>query len=359
MKQQAGVALITAILIVALATIAATSVASRQFMDIRRATNVFNNEQLYLYAMAVEAVAMEGLRVYTEKVKYDRIFSPETANEGGTHEFPFEWTFEDTESAVSAKVYDQETKFNVNNLVVQKEKDGNVQWLADTKQKDRFIRILNKVIADLQSEADALQLVDALVDWLDPDSQISGNFGAEDAEYSSLELPYSTANGLLASASELILVQGFTKELLYGKVDDSDQEQPVAIPGLLQYMTALPDNSTTINPNTADPVVLAALSDIVNEEMINTVIADRITRPFKDVATFTDALKDQFTGDDKAEKQGKIAEDFTGLDVQSSYFLAQSTATVGKNSLMLNSLLYRNTTGSNFVIARAIGTHGI
>ena len=47
--REKGVALITVMLILALATILAVSMSTRQQLDIHRSANVFNFEQAYMY----------------------------------------------------------------------------------------------------------------------------------------------------------------------------------------------------------------------------------------------------------------------------------------------------------------------
>ena len=47
-ERQRGVALITALLVVALATVAAVAMATRQQLDIRRTGNLLHGEQAYL-----------------------------------------------------------------------------------------------------------------------------------------------------------------------------------------------------------------------------------------------------------------------------------------------------------------------
>ena len=49
-----GVALITALLIVALATITAVAITTRQQLDIHRTANIINGEQAYMYALGGE-----------------------------------------------------------------------------------------------------------------------------------------------------------------------------------------------------------------------------------------------------------------------------------------------------------------
>jgi len=58
-------------------------------------------------------------------------------------------------------------------------------------------------------------VADAILDWIDSDSQ-ARDFGAEEVYYESLDPPYEPTNGPLASLDELLQVRGVTPELLYG-----------------------------------------------------------------------------------------------------------------------------------------------
>ncbi|MCH7526906.1 MAG: general secretion pathway protein GspK [Planctomycetes bacterium] len=60
------------------------------------------------------------------------------------------------------------------------------------------------------------ELVDALIDWRDPDHQPSPN-GAEAKYYAELDPPYAVKNAPFDTVEELLLVRGFTGELLYGE----------------------------------------------------------------------------------------------------------------------------------------------
>lgn len=57
-KQQTGVALITALLITALATIVAVSMLGQQHLAIRRSTNFIHHDQALQYAFGGETWAM-------------------------------------------------------------------------------------------------------------------------------------------------------------------------------------------------------------------------------------------------------------------------------------------------------------
>jgi type II secretory pathway component PulK len=59
------------------------------------------------------------------------------------------------------------------------------------------------------------QIADAILDWIDPDSD-PREFGAEADAYASLSPPYAPKNGPLETIEELLLVQGVTPWLLFG-----------------------------------------------------------------------------------------------------------------------------------------------
>ena len=60
--RQRGVALITAVLVVALAAVAAAAMTTRQTVDVRRAANVMDADQAQLYLLGAEAWAAQVLR---------------------------------------------------------------------------------------------------------------------------------------------------------------------------------------------------------------------------------------------------------------------------------------------------------
>ena len=56
-RRQLGVALLTALLVTAIAALAATAMAARQHLDSRRTLNVVQFDQAYLFALGVESWA--------------------------------------------------------------------------------------------------------------------------------------------------------------------------------------------------------------------------------------------------------------------------------------------------------------
>ncbi|MDM8559472.1 type II secretion system minor pseudopilin GspK [Candidatus Parabeggiatoa sp. HSG14] len=235
---QNGVALITALLVVALATIAAVAMTTRQQLDIRRTANLIHGEQLYMYALGGESLA-KHLLSHDKKILAKSI--PPLSIPDGKIYFQLE---------------DLQGHFNLNNLV----KKGK----ASPKDIILFKRLLRTL--ELSPE-----LANVVVDWIDSDMDRLPN-GAEDNTYliGSNKTSYRTSNTLFSSPSEVRLLAGFDNES-YLK--------------LLPYISTLPTR-TPINVNTAPLEVLMALAEGLNETDATTIIADTDKKPFNTVSDF-------------------------------------------------------------------------
>lgn len=164
--------------------------------------------------------------------------------------------FEDGRLAV--RIIDLSGRIQINNLVQQGgEKPGQYNEL----QKSLLKRFLMLEEFDLD-EATVHDMLDALKDWMDPDEWTE--YGAESSYYLTLERPYACKNRPLDFLEELLLVRGITRELFYG-TDDR--------PGISDYLTTRGDGK--ININTADALVLRALSEDMDEELADDMIAYR------------------------------------------------------------------------------------
>jgi general secretion pathway protein K len=108
-------------------------------------------------------------------------------------------------------------------------------------------------------------LIDAIKDWIDPDDEVT-RFGAENGYYQSLENPYACGNGPIDSLGQLHLVKGMTDALFFGSDDNGS--------GISKHLTVYGDGR--ININTADPLVLRALSDDIDTDMVQDMMAYRL-----------------------------------------------------------------------------------
>jgi general secretion pathway protein K len=246
---QEGLALVTAMLIVAIVAAIATSVSLAQQLWLRQTQNIGERAQtdgLRLGALnwvvaALARDATEGSVDHLGESWAKRL--PPLPAEGGT---------------VTVAVSDAQARFNLNNLV----RNG-APSAVDVAIFQRLLRAHGLDPA----------LVEAVIDWIDPDSQARPG-GAEDLDYLGLSLPYRTANQALASVEELRLVKGFTAE---------------AVERLRPYITALPE-PTAINVNTATEPVLAALFAEPSASALAHAMTARERQPFTTPAQFLGAL---------------------------------------------------------------------
>ncbi len=305
-RRERGVALITALLIVALATAAAVAMASRQHLDIRRTTNVLEFGQAGFFASGVEDWAGQVLRRDREKNATDHLgedwatILPPIDVEGGQ---------------IAGRIEDLQGRFNLNNLI-----KGDK---ADPVALERFRRLL----AALEMEP---ELAAAVVDWLDADIDPVFPGGAEDDTYLGREVPYRTANGPMVSPSELLLVEGMTIEHYQA---------------LAPFVAALPAG-TAINVNTAPPEVLMALAEGMTMSDAEALVEGRGDKGFASV-------EEMFQHDVLAGRQA-VPE---GLDVKSEYFLVQGQVAIGRVLSTRTAVLHRSERGAIRTLLRAQGTY--
>jgi general secretion pathway protein K len=294
---QRGVALITALLVVALATAAAVSMATRLNVDMRRTGNLLNGEQAYAYALAAESWAYVILRRDQEDNEYDSLGEdwasalPPIAVEGGF---------------INGRIEDLQGRFNVNNLIVDDGVPAEPEDAVEAEQLAYFKRLLD--VLGLEAA-----LAEALLDWIDADINVTYPDGAEDETYLLVEPPYRAANRPMFNISELRLVQGFTPEV-------------IAV--LEPHVTALPEE-TIININTASAAVLRALHQKLDEAAVEQLITDRGEDGYAELDTFLE--HDALAGLDLE----------IDVDITSDWFNVLTATNVGRGKAQLESLLWR------------------
>lgn len=308
-RTDSGVALITALLVVALATVAATAMLSAQNIAIRRTDNLQQAQQVWWYAMGAEQWAEAIL-------KRDRHTN---AVDGFTgtwarpmNDLPIENGF------IRCRIIDLQGRFNLNDLAGHDAK-GAAQVFA------RLLTQLPKVPPE-----QIRGLVQAVRDWVDPDINPQIPDGAEDDYYLGLTPAYRTANRPMASPSELLLVRGVT---------------PAIYRAVRPYVTTLPATNTPINVNTAPAQVLMSLAPHLGASQVADVAKIRARRPFTSVQAFL--AQPAFAGQ---------AVDQRLLSVSSGYFLLHGEVHIGQTRVALYSLLRRANNGDVSVIEHSEGS---
>jgi general secretion pathway protein K len=318
-QRQRGIALITAVIIVTMASIAAVAMAHTLQLSIRRTSNILTADQIYLYTLGSEAWA-RGMLIRdlqdNNKKAYDGLDEdwaqelPLTPVEGGD---------------VQAKTSDLQARFNLNNLYLSKESSEQEKQQVNIELK-LFQRLL--VLLDLDES-----IAQATADWLDEDINPQFPDGAEDSSYLSSDLPYRTGNSRMGSPTELRLVKGVTTEV-YEK--------------LLPYVTALPQ-TTAININTADPLLLRAIVSELDEGGAEEIASEREENPFKNNQSFIVKLKGLLE-----ENKVKSEEIDPVISVTSHFYQLETQVRMEDVSQRLRSLLYKGDKGV-VSLSRSIG----
>lgn len=158
---------------------------------------------------------------------------------------------------VLLQVTDLSGRLQINSLVAaQSAGEGENSGTKINNNREILNRLLLSGTFGVESEEEARAIIDALVDWLDPDDDES-EFGAESGYYASLASPYSCRNGFITDVSELLLVKGITPRLLYGEAAGA---------GLADFIT-VHGRDGKININTAPIEVLWALNPLMTQEL--------------------------------------------------------------------------------------------
>ncbi|MDM4772243.1 type II secretion system minor pseudopilin GspK [Solimonas sp. SE-A11] len=313
MKRQRGVALITAILVVALATVAATAILTSANIAVHRAANLQDSERAWWYADGIESWLLTILERDIQDNQYDGL--------GDIWAKPVDYLPID-EGAARGQMTDLQGRFNLNNLAVPDK-------LAFEQQQQVFLRLLRLLEVD---SFQAQGLASAIRDWIDADSNPTGFDGGEDTEYLGYNPPYRVPNRLMESPTELLAVKGMTREL-YAR--------------LRPYVTALPQVGTPINVNTAPEAVLFALAKEPGP-LHKKFLEDRIKDPIENIGDLTSGANAIFGAGDAPTAM---------LAVNSSYFMLRAEIFVGSGRLALYSFYYRPSQGAApYVYARSIDT---
>jgi general secretion pathway protein K len=309
MKER-GVALITAIVLVAIATMLAVHIGTRAALDLRRTAGLLALDQGWHVALGAEAWAAEVLRDDIED-------SPEQDHLAEAWAQPLPPLPVDG-GELRGALEDMQGRFNLNNLV-----DSSRQVNEDAVRQ--FERLLVLVGAEPRWG-------NIMVDWIDEGSIQQYPEGAEDGTYLSQNPPYRAANVLVTTTTEMMALPGMTRE-------EFDRIRP--------YVAALPVG-TSINLCTARPQVLATLveggADFGDEELLT---ANR-----KEGCYPTKEFLPSLIGDVKANELVSA----NIVSETSDWFRATTAVRIGTSELTLYSLIHRNGTTGIRTVLRSTGT---
>lgn len=316
-RRQQGVAMLTALLIVALAVIVVTSIFVQQRYSIRLSTNLQDVEQAYQYAYAAEKMAGAWLE---QDIKDTKDGAYDTLKDNWAAKIPpFEIDDDNGQAIgdVQVNIEDLQAYFNVNNIY-------------DVKSKKPRVSMV-KVFQQMLQSAGGLPVsfTTSVMDWIDPDDELADSGSAESDYYLMQDKPYQASNALIMDLSELQLIK-------LGSIDDPEEKMKM-LAELMPLISALP-TPTAVNVNTASAEVLAAIG--LSSTQLEAIVQERNIEPIKSVAALSQLVPNL------------SAEQKVLLNVSSNYFRLTGQIRLGKSRLFLNSLLFRTAEGKVRVIMR-------
>ena len=298
-----GVALITAMLISALAGIVAYNLAWDNALDVRRTMVLLGHDQGVQVALGAESWVVGILHQDQEDSQTDHLGEiwaselPGLPIDGGE---------------LFGSVEDLQGRFNINNLI-----DDNGE--VDAESVEQFKRLLVALELDPRFAGIA-------ADWLDTNMDASFPDGAEDSIYTGMTPPYRSANQALTSVSELAALEGMDK---------------ATFDILAPHITALPGH-TDINVNTATPAVLLSLDENMSASAVEALLSERENGGFTDIQTAFSSLVTPDVLDNLGEA--------------TNYFQLRVVVRIGTVRVTMYSILLRGQLGSVTPILRSFRT---
>ncbi len=281
-RAQRGIALVTAVMIVAIAAAIAVQIAFAHQIWFRQMENV------------ADRGATDWLR--RGALHWASLALLEDAGQNSTDHLGENWamglpTLPVDGGTIKVSIEDAQGRFNLNSVGI----PANLQALS---------RLLEVLRLDPQ-------LANAVLDWIDTNSDALPG-GAEDVDYLNLNPPYRAANRPMASVDELRLIRGFDAK---------------TVAAVLPYVTVLPVATNDINVNTASPVVLAALTgmDLQSAQRI----AEERVGSYKTIDEFKSKLPRGSTPP------------AAGMSLKTDYFWVTLDTAIGRHERRSEALLQR------------------
>lgn len=309
MNRVRGVALITALLITALAGSLAASLAWDNALDVRRTMVMMYRDQAIQVAVGSEGWVQSILRddlAQSQNDHLDEIWASDIP--------PLPIDSQAVQGTIFGRLEDLQGRFNINNLI---DADGE----ADPVIKEQYERLILALGLDPR-------LVGATIDWIDLDQDEDIPDGAEDPLYSSLIPAYRTADQAISNITELSAVDGMDLE---------------SFEILLPHVIALPGR-TPINVNTATIPVLQSLGTNITPGDAEGLVQQREGGGFVDYGgVFAPFI------DPDLLATNPISE-------TSSYFQLLAVVQIDTVRVSLFTTLYRSPRGDVVPILRKLGT---
>ncbi len=324
-RRQRGVALITAMLIVALAVVLATQIGFDSVVEQQRTTTMLTLDSGFQVGLGAEAWAA----YFLEKDATDDSARGTGTNNSATDNFAENWAkpmppIPIEGGQIEGGLEDLQGRFNLNNLLTDDP--------TAPEETQRWLTTFRNLLIALQLDPKWAEIVR---DWLDSDNQTRSADGAEDDTYTALTPPYRAANTVITSVSELLALPDFGLEN-YLK--------------LKPYVTALPldtsSKGTKINVCTAPILLINALGPPSSQAFGSN--AEEMARARKEGC---------FPRLDTLRNIAELQNAQEMITEQTAYFRLHTFVTIGGTEMSLYSLLYRDKSrgGKSKVLMRSFG----
>lgn len=286
------------------------------------ASNAFRRSQNHLFVVKSQAQHMQALTLAKAGINIARAGLLMDTNDTDDLEEDWHKLSQASQLApiplgngfVSISIEDEERRQNINALSEQELKE----WFKSLRLK----RVKKGDILDIDIVEDNIheELADNFLDWVDHDDE-RRPYGAESRWYKDQEEKYFPHNRQLATTGELMLVNGFTSEMLFGEKGN---------PKLLGMMTVY--GGGKININTVNDDVLISLLKQEDEYMAESVAQALIEeRPYKTVDQAKSVLRQYGFGSTLDKK----------IKVKSEYFRIIATGIVGNVESRVEAIVKR------------------
>lgn len=360
-RKQKGVVLILAMLIVVLVSSIAIGLSWRYNLSLTRAENRWHGMQARAYLEGAEVLAAVVLQ------EDERLDQEDGRLVDSLDEF---WAqpsdpFPTDHGWVQGSIEDAQGRFNLNLLdnPGQNPQTGNNQGNQPITQRfstsqKRFIRLLQTFEFEDGpiDQARAIEITEAVIDWIDKDQNVTGFGGAEKDYYQQLDPPVTPPDQPMVSVSELRSIKGITPELYQA---------------LLPLVIALPAN-VPMNINTMPLALMrtmagkddmAPLTEEDAQLLLDARAAGGVPQQPGAQQVPGGAQQNQTPGGFASVQDFQNSPELTaltgstggleadGLAVRSNYFLLFSEALVGEQTRSAASLLKREN-GQTKVIRR-------
>lgn len=362
-KRQHGAALVVALLILSIIVALAASMTYEHRFNIRRLSNQLLFNQAYQYLLATQAIAQKALR-YDAEEDINAARRVDHLDEVWAQE-PVPFVLDD--GFYTGQIFDLQGRFNINSLKGPTSNNPSATRQPDvpeTAQQAIFIRLLMSLSdPDLTINFDqAREITEAMIDWIDADSNARGFACGEDDSYYNIQgrTPHKVPNQRFYSTTELRLICNMPYEV-YLRLQD--------------YVTVWPlDGSMVINLNTAsEPLLRSVLVDDADARAILTtpqgsslsvpppIAASRLNnflaQQKEGYTAFADVMSDisglHFYPAPSYVASAKGYSRFT-VGLYSEHFLLKSRVTLGDLQASMNSVFYRSNNGTIRLLAQSV-----